>query len=162
MGKANLNKRERLSRNRMISAGLAKYFKKTVILNNGTAIKAADAIKLFDAASTAEQNATTARAQFIKSVNLAKEADAQVRALVLPIKNLVAGVFGKDSPVMAELGFVSQGQRPSAETRLEAVEKSRATRVARGTMGSRQRAAVHGTSSAEAPDAPAPTGNGSH
>ena len=145
MKKTILNKRERMSRNDMIAAGLEKHCPKAVILNDGQSVKAADAMKLLKEASNAEKKATASRAQFLADVEAARAAESKVKAIIPAIKNLVSGSFGKKSPVMAEFGFGPEANKVTAEVRYEAVEKLRATRAARGTMGSRQKAAIHGS-----------------
>ncbi|HEY1959893.1 MAG TPA: hypothetical protein VGH28_30000, partial [Polyangiaceae bacterium] len=104
-------------------------------------------------ASLAEKKATASRAQFLADVEAARVAEAKVKGIIPAIKNLVSGSFGKKSPVMAEFGFGPEANKVTAEVRYEAVEKLRATRAARGTRGSRQKASIHG--SVETP-APAP------
>lgn len=151
---AKMNKRERMSRNEMIAKGLAEHCPKAVILNDGDAVKAAEAIKLFDAASVAEKKVLASRAQYLADVAAAQASNAKAKVLVAPIKTLVAGMFGKTSAIVAEFGFGPEGNRPTVETRLEAVEKLRATRAARGTKGSRQAAAIHGEVSAAGTPAP--------
>jgi len=154
MKKQVLNKRERLSRNEMIASGLKKHCAKAIIYNDGVATKAVDAIRAFEDASVAEKKATASRAQYLSDVAAAQAANDKVKALVQPIKNLVAGTFGKKSAIAAEFGFGSEANAPTVETRLEAVEKLRATREARGTKGSRQKAAIHGQIASEPPQAP--------
>ena len=107
-------------------------------------MKAAEAIAVFEDASAAEKKATASRAQYLLDVAAARAANAKAKVLVTPIKNLVTGSFGKKSAVVAEFGFSPEANTPNVETRFEAVEKLRATRVARGTKGSRQKAAIHG------------------
>ncbi len=159
MKKTILNKRERMSRNDMIAAGLEKHCPKAVILNDGQSVKAADAMKMLKEASNAEKKATASRAQFLADVEAARAAESKVKAIIPAIKNLVSGSFGKKSPVMAEFGFGPEANKVTAEVRFEAVEKLRATRAARGTMGSRQKAAIHGSveTAAPAPSQPAVT-----
>ncbi len=150
-----LNKRERLSRNELIAAGLKNHCPKATILNDGVAMKATDAIRAFEEASVAEKKATSSRAQYLTDVAAARAANGKVKVLVQPIKNLVVGTFGKKSAITAEFGFGNQSNTPTVETRLEAVEKLRATRTARGTKGSRQKAAIHGQVATAQPQQPA-------
>ena len=151
MKKTILNKRERMSRNDMIAAGIETHCPKALILNDGQTVKAAEAVKLLREASAAEKKATASRAQFLADVEAARVAESKVKALIPAIKNLVSGSFGKKSPVMAEFGFGPQANKATAEVRYEAVEKLRATRAARGTMGSRQKAGIHGSIETPAP-----------
>ena len=73
------------------------------------------------------------------------------------LKGYVIGVFGDPSTQLTDLGLTNK-PRPAmtVEARASAAEKGRATRVARHTMGRRERAAIHGVVAAPAPSASAP------
>lgn len=131
-----LNKSTRLARNQSISNGLMKLPSKTTIPINGRSVNASDAAKAFEDASEAEKRLVAARARYQKAVAEARAAEAAIRPLVPPIKSFVQNTFGERSETAAAFGFEPRRARHiSTEVRYEAVEKLRATRAARGTMG---------------------------
>ena len=140
-----MNKATRLERNQAIATGLRSLQSKTMIPINGQLMKASDAADLFDAATKAEKEVAAARANYRQTVMKARGAEAAIKVVVQPIKSFVQNAFGECSHTSATFGFAPRKSgRVSAEVRCEAVEKLRATRVARGTMGSRQKAKTHG------------------
>ncbi len=155
MATKNLNKTTRLERNQNISNGLRTACAKASIPVNGKMVKAADAAKAFDDASEKEKNVIRMRAQYLAAVEEARVAESKVKPMIQPLKSFVQNTFGERSDTSAAFGFSPRRTRHvTAEVRAEAALKLRATRAARGTMGSRQKAAIHGT--VETP-APAPT-----
>ncbi len=86
-----------------------------------------------------------AHAKVAQLVAQEKSQKAAVTPILSGIRNYAAGQYGEKSPEFASFGFTpkKQGIR-TVETKASAVEKQLATRVARHTMGKRQRAAIHG------------------
>ncbi|MGH7283652.1 MAG: hypothetical protein ACRELY_19165 [Polyangiaceae bacterium] len=87
------------------------------------------------------------------------DAQARSQSITAAIKALVISQYGDASPVLAEFGFSPRkvATKTVAEKML-VVEKSLATRAARHTMGSKQKASIHGDVNAPAatpPTAPA-------
>jgi hypothetical protein len=145
MGNQKFNKVERVERNATISTGLRAWCPKDSIPVNGKRIKAVDLAKAFDAASEAEKKVITARAVYLKAVEEAKLADETIKPMIQPIKGYVMNTFGERSDAAASFGFSPRkSTKTTVEVRAEAAVKLRATRAARGTMGSRQKASVHG------------------
>jgi hypothetical protein len=161
MGNQKFNKVERVERNATISTGLRTWCPKDSIPVNGKRIKAGDLATAFDAASEAEKNVITARAAYLKAVDEARLAEQAVKPLIQPIKGYVMNVFGERSDAAASFGFSPRkSTKTTVEVRAEAALKVRATRAARGTMGSRQKAGVHGHVESPMPQPivqPAPT-----
>jgi hypothetical protein len=128
------NKATRLERNQAIANGLRALPSKTTIPINGKLVKASDAADLFDSATTAEQDATTARTKHSQAVAAAHAAEATIKAVIPPIKSFVQHTFGERSDTAASFGFAPRKTRyVSVEVRYEAVEKLRATLAARET-----------------------------
>ncbi len=145
MSGKNLNKSTRLERNQNISNGLRAACPKASIPVNGKIVKAADAAKAFDDASEAEKKVIRARAQYLAAVEEARVAESKVKPMIQPLKSFVQNTFGERSDVSASFGFQPRKTgHVTAEVRAEAALKLRATRAARGTMGSRTKAAIHG------------------
>jgi hypothetical protein len=78
------------------------------------------------------------------SVNRGNAKDAITPALV-GLRAILAMQGLNADAMLSTFGFVTRHRNePSAETKRVAVEKRRATRKARGTLGKRRRLAVHG------------------
>jgi len=151
------SKSARIERNQNISNGLRTACPKASLPVNGKLVKAADLAKAFDDASEAEKKVVRLRAQYLAAVEEARAAESKVQPMIQPIKGFVQNTFGAQSDISASFGFSPRKvAHVDAETRAQAVLKLRATRKARGTMGSRQKAEVHGSLETPAP-APAPS-----
>jgi hypothetical protein len=102
-----------------------------------------------------------ARAKLVQAVTADREQRAQIRPLLAAIRSYAAGVYGEGSPEFALFGFKPKkvGYR-TAETKAQAVEKLRATRAARHTMGKRQRSGIHGTAASPGGGTSATPSNG--
>jgi hypothetical protein len=73
--------------------------------------------------------------------------DQRVKPFVAELRLLVLSLFGEKSPRVVSFGFAPNKKRRklSAQEKVAAAAKARATRMARGTMGPRQRALVAST-----------------
>ena len=103
-----------------------------------------------------------ARAKFVQAVSADKAQRAQMGPLLSAIRSYAAGVYGEGSPEFALFGFKPKRfAYRTVQVKAEAVEKLRATRAARHTMGKRQKAAIHGTVAASdgGPTATPPNGS---
>ena len=86
----------------------------------------------------------------------------EVQSVLLALQSFVANMFGPRSTTLADFGFTPRKVGvESAATRHQAVLKAQATRKARGTMGSKQKLAITGASTASpTPATPPATTNG--
>jgi hypothetical protein len=158
-----MNHAKRAGRNNRIAKALRSKCAKMSIPVGGSFVKATDLAKSFEAASKALDEAALLRAQYLAAVETARALDAQVSAFVSPIKNFVVAAFGERSEASAAFGFEPRKTAyVTVEKRALAVEKTLATRAARHTMGSRQRAQIHGTVEDLARFATSPTKAGEH
>jgi hypothetical protein len=72
-------------------------------------------------------------------------AKAEITPALVGLRAFLAMQHGSADAMLTTFGFVARHRNaPSAETKRLAVEKRRATRKARGTLGKRQRLAIHG------------------
>ncbi|HEY1957225.1 MAG TPA: hypothetical protein VGH28_16515 [Polyangiaceae bacterium] len=146
-----MNKSNRIQRNQNISKALRTSCKNSIPVN-GKLVKPGDLAKLFDESTAAETEVIQSRARYIAAVAAQREAEAKVKPLIQPIKGFVQNTFGAQSEISASFGFSPRKTgHVDAEKRAEAVLKLRATRAARGTKGSRQKAAIHGSIETPAP-----------
>jgi hypothetical protein len=121
---------------------------------NGQPMKPADVIGIYQ--TCIDTRAELAKQRAAYDAALAARDSAESARLVTDrgLRAWVTGAFGADSQTAQEFGFLSPkiGAK-SAATKATAVEKSLATREARGTKGKRQKEKIKGT--LVAPAAPA-------
>ncbi len=164
MPKTITNKTTRADRIRKIKAGLQKYYPTTILVIGGASIQPAALQSSLQGDIDANDASTHAKANWMVTVQAAQQADASVAPLLRGVRNRVFADFG-DAPnaeaVFADFGYVRHKRATmTAEQKAAAAAKRKATRAARHTMGSRQKAEVHGTvPAAPAPDAPVVTSN---
>ena len=73
-----------------------------------------------------------------------KATRVQVLALLRSLRSWVRAQWGANPVVLAAFGFATnKAQKPSAQTKADAVKKVQATRKARLTGGNRQKQKVH-------------------
>jgi hypothetical protein len=106
-----------------------------------------------EAAAIAEE-----RAQLHLRILAHKAMRKQIVASIIGLKATVQGTYGVGSPQWIGLKFpVRQRKPPSVDTKQAAAAKAKLTRKARGTLGKKQKAAIHGAPPAPSPSpAPAP------
>jgi hypothetical protein len=153
------SKADRSDRNRKALAGIRKHYASapTMVLD-GVSYALTDIEKTLQGSIDAADATTAATATFHKTVDAERTANASADAVYAGLKTFVTTQFKTSPDVMADFGFTpSSRQVPDAATVAAAVEKRTATRVARHTMGKRQKAKVTGTTpAATAPAAAAP------
>jgi hypothetical protein len=127
----------------------------TVVYVNGRAVPRAQVLETLNSRVTAAEATKAARLALHKAIENEQAAEAQARPLRASLKLVVQARFGTNSPQVQSFGF-SQNKRPKtpAATKAAAVEKSKATRQARHTMGPKQKAPIKGTSPSETPTQP--------
>jgi hypothetical protein len=97
------------------------------------------------------------KARLRAAIQAERSQRAVVKAAVICVRNYAAGAFGEASAQYAALGFAPRKPaQKTAEAKALAVDKLRATRAARHTMGKRQRELIRGTLLAPASAVPAP------
>jgi hypothetical protein len=106
-----------------------------------------------------------ANAQRAEAVKADKDKRAQTGPVTKAFKRMVQGMFAQSPTVLADFGLTpAKVVTKSVATKTVAVAKAKATRAARHTMGSRQRAQIMGTTvsagtgSSTAPVTPPATG----
>jgi hypothetical protein len=93
----------------------------------------------------------TAKASWQYAVRTYKSVDARTEIVLRDLKAAVIGLFGEDSPVLADFHFAPR-KKPvlSAEQKKAAAEKRLATRKARHTMGPKAKLKITGETAAQA------------
>jgi hypothetical protein len=90
------------------------------------------------------------------TIQLRREQRPAAKKFIKDFRAGVVATFGEDSPEFLKFGFKPRKQSAplSADQKQLKVARLRATRMARGTRGRRQRAEVKGNVPAPTPDAP--------
>ena len=95
---------------------------------------------------------------FHASVQNERQAEAAFRPIRKGMQQYVASRYGADSVKMAEFGFTPvKARKTDVRTKVGALDKAAATRLARHTMGKKEKLAIHGAvpATTTAPSAPA-------
>ena len=116
------------------------------ILLGGQSTTPAQLVAVFTDAVQASTDLDAARLVYQQKLKAQQAAFATAYTTELTLKSYVYGVYGKDNPVVTQFGFtVAKAGVKSVQVKAEASLKSAATRVARHTMGPKQKAGIHGT-----------------
>ena len=157
MPKTYKNKTDRADKLRKIQAGLQKYFGNVNLTLLGTSYTPAALLAFLQADVASNDASTLAHAAWLKTVKDARDTDAKTNPVLRAIRAQVLAVYGEDqnaADILAEFGFAPRKKVVlTAEQKAERAAKLRATRQARGTKGSRQKAKIHGTVPAGSPSA---------
>ena len=147
-----LSRAERQAVDRKIQAGVSKHITKNIVLN-GTSLSPKDINGVLQSTMSAEDVCDALRMQLAEAVKAAKAAEKSSKVLKAALKQYVLSHFGESNPAIVDFGYSPRkvAQKTVAEKYLT-VEKQLATRAARHTMGSQQKAAIHGQ--VEAPAQP--------
>jgi len=142
------------ARDQGLISGFPKRLATAQILVDGTTYTATSAVALLQTRVTAAAQLASAKAGYLAA---AKAADAVENATAATVSGLVEAVyvaFGDDPAALSDFNLPvrKKGVMTPAQ-RLEASAKAKATRVARHTMGPKQKLAITGTA---APAAAAP------
>jgi hypothetical protein len=154
---SNSNKQQSIGEWQKIINTLQETYPGKSFALEGKVWKTNDVVTAFQNAIDIMNEVDSSHVAWTDAVTKQKAAVATVTLLVAALKAYFGAVYGKKSPAYAAFGFVQKAAKVKVEARLAAVEKGRATRKARNTMGKRQRKAVTGaTAPAAAPAAGTP------
>jgi hypothetical protein len=142
---------------KIISTLQDSYSGKSFVLE-GKVWKTNDVVAAFQNAIDVMNEVDTSHVEWTEAVTKQKTAVVTVALLVIALKAYFGAVYGKKSSAYAAFGFAAKPRKLTVDSKVAAVEKNRATRKARNTMGTRQRKAVTGASALAAtePAAAAP------
>lgn len=119
---------------------------KTEISIDGEPYKLDEVIAVYQASLDTRATVNTKRGELKEALTERHDAEATRRAVDQGLKAWVFNKFGASSKEAHEFGFTSPKKAKSdVTTKFEAVQKSRATREARHTMGPKQKKKVTGT-----------------
>ena len=147
---SNLPKRNRADRaaaERMLIDGLLNHaaeFPTAVI--DGAARTTADMVALLQARLDSAHAVESARASWLAAVQEDHAEHARTRTYVAGLRQVLVAAFGRQVDTLADFGLTPRALHVrTPEEKLVVIARSRATRAARHTMGSRQKAKITGT-----------------
>jgi len=136
----------------VFATALIKYFGAQPLTLNGTAYTPQQFKDKVDAYVALLADAAESKTAWVNRLNAVDTAVRAFEPVVVDARSLVRGAVGGTSSKLAEFGLTPRAKRPrTAVQQLAINEKSAATRVARHTVGPKQRKAIRG---APAPLAP--------
>jgi hypothetical protein len=150
-------KSNRSDRNRKMIAGVQKHYAKgPPLLIDGSSYAAADLEKALQGSIDAADLTASTAAAFHQAVAAEKAVNTKGDGLYSALRALLITQYRSQPAVLADYGItLLTKQVPDASTVATAVAKRAATRVARHTVGKRQKQAVTGTVPVTAPAASA-------
>jgi hypothetical protein len=121
---------------------------------NGVQIATKDAIAVLQRATPARTATANARAAWLAAVKANTPAIAAACALMVELHRCLPNFYGVTSPKLTAFGMKPKAVKPrTAAAKVATAVKAKATRLARNTMGPREKAAIHGAAPAPAPAA---------
>jgi hypothetical protein len=157
-----LNKQEEVSADQALIAGVEKHLATTTLTLGGTPYTATALVSLIQGRITAVTATIASQATWKAAVKAEAEAKLESDAAVGGLRKTIYAMF-TDVAQLADFGLAPH-KKPvlTPAERVAMVAKAKATRAARHTMGSKQKAGITGSSpgagsSPVAPAAPAPS-----
>jgi hypothetical protein len=149
---------EQINLKEHVIAAIAKLAPDAVFPVGGKLVASKDLQAQIQANVDRQKELVETRAKARQLLVLVESERVESTKVLTAVRQYAAGAFGEASAEFASFGFKERKapqQKPAS--RVEAAAKMRATRLARHTMGRRQRAAIHGV----VPPSPAtPVANG--
>jgi hypothetical protein len=128
--------------------GIQKFLSPTVVLSVGSQanLTPADIVKVFQGRLTAGQAVVTAEATRTAAVKGNLDERSKTAAFVQAFRRIVVGMFQESPDTLAVFNLAApKAATKTVATKATAVAKSKATRVARNTLGSKQKSKIKGT-----------------
>jgi hypothetical protein len=145
-------------------AGIQKYYSTTAtMVMAGVSYTPAGLISLLQAYVNAITALQALHAQLSDAVLGVQAQKGQINTILLDLESFVTNAFGRSSSKLGDFGFTPRKRGvPSVQTKAQAQVKSKATRKARGTLGSKQKLSITGGTNGTTTTAAAqPAANGS-
>ena len=130
------------------TAGIKKYMTDPTVTIpvGGKQLHPPDILGIFQADIDARAAVDTAHASVKSTITGRKTADANRRTADTALKGYIVNLYGATSVEAQEFGYPPPKPRTkTVATKQAAIEKAAATRAARGTMGTAQKADITGT-----------------
>ena len=159
------NKRsDQIAADQAMINGVQKFLSQLTSITVGSqSVTPAAIVQVFQARISAAQAVVTTTAARTAAVKTNLDERANTLAFVQALRRIVVGMFQESPDTLAVFNLTApKAGKKSVATLATAVAKSKATRVARNTMGSKQKKSITGTVPAAdtAPAQPAPAAPG--
>jgi hypothetical protein len=156
------NKASSQARDTKVIAAIASHFNGVATITlGGNDYKAKELQQLLQSRVDAAAASDAARATWLTAVAAEVEKTQEVESVLVDLRSHLVATHGAKSQLVADFGFTPKPRKVTAKTAAAAVDKRNATRAARHTMGSNQKAEITGdVPVVVAPPAPAPVANG--
>jgi hypothetical protein len=143
---SNINKPTRSDRSRKMIAGVQKHLASlSTLVVGGVSYTPAVVVKSLQGSIDAADTTATAAAAFHKATAAERETNATADGLYRGMRGYLVNLYKLQPDVLADFGIaIVNRQAPDASTVANAVVKRADTRVARHTMGKRQKRKVTG------------------
>jgi hypothetical protein len=148
---------DRLTGDQQVIDGIQKFFAQQATLAFGSRTMApADVVKVFQDRISTGKAVVQAEASRTAAVKADRDKRAETARVVSAFRRFVTATFTESPDTLATFGLKApKASKKTVEVKGQALAKGKATRKARGTMGSKQKKAVHGAAPA-ASSSPAP------
>jgi hypothetical protein len=152
------NRSGQLANDQSMIDGIEKFLTQFASLPVGSQVLApADIVKVFQARLDAGKAVLTAEAARTAAIKADKDERLKTAAFTQSFRRMVLGMFSQSPDTLAVFGLKApKAVKKTVQTKSTAVAKSKATRTARNTMGTKQKKAIKGTVPVAKSD-PAPT-----
>jgi hypothetical protein len=162
----NNNKKSSLDQEKRLIAGVRQHLMNQSFIVGDKSCTAQEVIAVFQGRVDSSEATLSAKATFQATVKADRERRTQTGPFVRAFRNIVQGMFF-DPGTLSDFGLSPRkSTKKTVDTKATAIAKNKATRQARGTKGTKQKAKIHGTAAAapstdgattKAPAAPKPT-----
>jgi hypothetical protein len=144
------NKANEAASDGLLIAGIQKHLATTAVLVNGTSYASADLVKQVQARLDAVNTTIANRAAWQASVKSEEQELLQTQPFLNALKKAIYTMFS-DIDTLADFGLTPHKKAViSPAERVVMAAKAKATRAARHTLGSKQKAAITGSVSSPA------------
>jgi hypothetical protein len=139
------------ARDTKVSAALGAHFNATATFTiDGTTYTTVQLQQLLQSRTDAAHATDAAKAKWLTASAAERDLTQKTGAVLLGLKRQIVSTYGSKSQVVADFGFTPKPRKTTAKKTASAVDKRNATRAARHTMGSKQKAEISGESPAPA------------
>ncbi len=147
-------RRDRVAAEQMLIDGLIKNaatFGSAVI--DGVRMTTADMIAKLQERIDGDRAVESTRAAWLQAIKVEEEERARTKQYVSGVRQALIVAFGRQIDTLAQFGLTPPALHVrTPEEKLAVIAKGKATRLARHTMGPRQKAKIKGTVAAAAPE----------
>jgi hypothetical protein len=130
-----------------MASGIRKHFTSLPTMYiDGTPTPPAEAATKLDSLAQLRFDVDHAKAEYEAALDKANAHEAETTAYVAGVRAFVRSAVGNDPAVLIDFGIppLKPKTPQTVDAKAAAIAKRESTRKARGTMGSRQRAEIHG------------------